>query len=132
MRKTWTFLVPGIGAAVLAISPSLMAQDRSADPVLPEAKQQLQMMIDPATGMKIGPDDSAATNRVLVVNAAEFAKRLPKTDVQAVRQKNGTITAAVPEELMMNLVMVIDENGKRTVRHQTSLTEVEADHGETH
>ncbi len=96
---------------------------------------QSQIMIDPATGLKIGPDDSSPQSRVKVISAAEFARNSTRSlNVQEVQRKNGTIMADVPEELHMHLVMVIDENGKRTLRHQESLTEIdtEADHGDTH
>lgn len=112
-----------LSAALMLAGPVAFA-DNGKGKSNAKGARAVQVQIDKKTGKKIAPDDSdaavQASPTAAAAAASDLSKVMPAQNSDVKYNADGSMSAQLGSENLKYLVMTIDEDGNRTVNHQTA------------
>ena len=123
--KDKTILGLCLSAGLLLTGPTALA-DNDDGKSNSRSARAVQVHIDKDTGRKTAPDDSnLAVQAATVVVPDGASKIMPAENSDVQYNSDGSMSAQLGIENLQYLVMTIDEDGERTVSHQ-SIEDIES------
>jgi hypothetical protein len=122
IMKTQLLLGLCLSAGLLLAGPAAFA-DNGKGKSNAKGARAVQVQIDKKTGKKIAPDDSDAAVQATPTTAAvagDLSKVMPAQNSDVKYNADGSMSAQLGSANLKYLVMTIDEDGNRTVNHQTA------------